>query len=40
MENLLEECDQFLIWEEVNALLGEEDIVHPPIRLTQVLARV
>ena len=38
--NLLEECDQLLIWEEVHALLGEEDIVHPPIRLTQVLTRV
>ena len=38
--NLLEECNQLLIWEEVHALLGEEDIVHPAIRLTQVLARV
>ena len=44
MVNLLKECDQLLIWEEVHALLGEEDIVHPPIRLTQLvvvlLARV
>lgn len=32
--NLLEECDQLLVWEEVYALLGEEDIVHPPIRIT------
>ena len=38
--NLLQECDQLLIREEVHALLGEEDIVHPPIRLTQVLAGV
>lgn len=38
--NLLKECNELLIREEVNALLGEEDIVHPPIRLTQVLARV
>lgn len=37
MLNLLKECDKLLIWEEVHTLLGKEDIVHAPIRLTQVV---